>query len=86
MGPIGPDEPDRAGRGPPLAPASPVLTRVAILASAIEDLSGDRGRPVRLDLRAVLAGRAASLGWLRGGTSRPTELADCCPRPTAGWR
>ncbi len=54
--------------GPPLAPPFPVLTRAAMLAGAIEDLAGDLGRPVRLDLRAIFAGRAADLGWRRGGT------------------
>ena len=54
--------------GPPLAPPFPVLTRAAMLAGAIEDLAGDLGRPVRLDLRAIFASRAADLGWRRGGT------------------
>jgi hypothetical protein len=54
--------------GPPLAPPFPVLTRAAILSGAIENLAGDLGRPVRLDLRAIFAGRAADRGWHRGGT------------------
>jgi hypothetical protein len=54
--------------GPPLSPAAPVLPRVDVVASAITDFASMQGRPLHLDLRDVLAGRAAESGWCRQGT------------------
>jgi hypothetical protein len=54
--------------GPPLAPAEPVLPRAVLLARAVTALSAVTGRPVRPDLRQVLAYRASLTGRSRAGT------------------
>jgi len=54
--------------GPPLAPSSPVLARVGLVADAIASLTGRRGRPVSLDVPALLTSRASLFGWRRRGS------------------
>jgi len=53
--------------GPPLAPSAPVLTKAGLLADAIATLTSKRARPVRLDVPALLTGRASLRGWQRQG-------------------
>jgi hypothetical protein len=55
--------------GPPLAPPSPVLPRVSLLAAAISDLASRHGVQLRLDPAAILSGRSALHGWHRHGTA-----------------
>jgi len=54
--------------GCPTAPSAPVAARVLALVTAIEVVTGRRGRPVRLDPAHLLAGRAELHGWSRRGT------------------
>ena len=54
--------------GPPLAPSSPVLARVGLIADAIASLTGRRGRPVSLDVPALLTSRASLFGRRRRGS------------------
>src|SRR5262245_54110789 len=49
----------------PRTPAAPVLSRVAVIASAITALTAAAGSEVRLDLAHMLAGRARLQGWRR---------------------
>lgn len=51
----------------PRAPAVPVLSRAAALASAVAALSAATGSEVRLDVTHMLAGRARLQGWHRRG-------------------
>lgn len=52
--------------GPPLAPGAPVLSRAALIAAAIQELT--QRRPVSIDLSHVLTFRAARMGLMRAGT------------------
>lgn len=71
--------------GPPLAPAAPVLARAAALVSALAGLSGQNGdMPLELDLRAVLADRAAEAGWRRQGTVSANGTCRLLPAAD-GW-
>jgi hypothetical protein len=70
--------------GAPLAPAAPVLTRAGVVAAAIADIAGRPGGELALDVREVLAGRAAEAGWQRRGAVSANGTCQLVPA-TDGW-
>jgi len=69
----------------PRAPAAPVLSRAAALASAVTALTTATDNEVRLDVAHMLAGRARLQGWHRrglisaNGSCRLLNTADTAP-------
>jgi hypothetical protein len=71
--------------GPPLAPVAPVLARAAAIVSALADFSGqEHYTQPELDLRGVLAGRAAEAGWRRQGSVSANGTCRLLPAAD-GW-
>ncbi len=77
---------DLTGRtsGPPLASPAPVLARAGAIASAIAELAAQHGNQAELDVREVLAGRAAEAGWRRRGTVSANGTCRLLPAAD-GW-
>ena len=68
--------------GPPLAPASPVATRLHKVVGEIAEHTAVDGRRVDLDLPVVVSGRAAALGLSRRG--RVSANGSCRLLPAGG--